>query len=244
MKKVKYSLFFIGFTFFISCAKDNNPSVENVIFSLNVPTSAPADGTTVVYATVQLNIDATTDKRGVVFKINTGQFVSNKDTTLTQGAVFTNGKLVATAAIITPVNGKNLIVTAQPNLPDVANNAYLLSKTISLSASIPSTVILAPSSTGINSNYQNEVAITATLANSSGSKVSTGSKVIFQDFLDSGLSANGTFRTPTDTTNVSSQVITNYSTGAYAAGTRITIKSTVVGTNPAVTGSTVLFINK
>jgi hypothetical protein len=227
------------------CNKANDNSLNNVIFNMQVdPKTSFADGTSIVNVSCELNADATGDRTGVLFKLNTGQFVSNKDTTLVQPAQYVNGHLIARAAILMPLTAANIIVTAQPNLPNVSNNSYIQKDTIILNKSVPATIKLSGSAPAISANYKSEITITGLLANSTGGKVSTGAKVVFEDFLPGGIPANGTFRMVNINSDMNSQVSGIYSIGNVTLGTKISIVCTVLndlGQKTSV-GDTLTFI--
>jgi len=199
----------------MSCSKKNDASLNNVIFNLNfTPTTAVADGTTIITVTCQLDTDATSDRRNILFTTNAGTFTSTpKDTSsLSQLAAFVNHQLIATVRLQVPQKAGTITITAQPDISQQINNNYILSKTLTIASSDPANLVLSSNVAGIGSEYANEALITGVLTNKYGGKVSLGNKVVFQDFYN-GSPANGNFRSTVDTTSANSQVITNYSIG-------------------------------
>lgn len=74
--KSKISILALLFSIGAGCSKvDNSTSVSDVIYNLRTDsTTILADGTSLVHVSVELDSMATTDRLGVLFKINTGNF--------------------------------------------------------------------------------------------------------------------------------------------------------------------------
>lgn len=231
-----------------NCSKKTPDPVKNVIFGLTADSiKAPADGTTIIHINCQLNGEATLDRSSILFKSNVGDFVGSNDTTLVQAAQFINNTLVASVALTVPQTPGILVITAQPSLPGVPYSTYIISDTITIYPSVPVTLQLVPSNSGINSSYGSEVTFTGTLYNVDTGKVSLNYRVKFEDFLDGETSAGGAYRATDSLSDTSSQVSTIYSTGAYALGTRIHIRCTLLdsaGNKTPIADSAYIYINK
>jgi hypothetical protein len=237
------------FSAFLSCNKDNNATDVNTIINrlTTDSTSILADGVSLVHITCYLDSNATPDRFGVLFKINTGTFVGSNDTTIVTQAQFIGKSLVATAVITAPQVPGSMIISAQPNLPNVQDNNYIQRDTIPIYPSIPDSISLTSSNSGINSNYGSEVTFTGTLFNQFGNKVSFGYKVEFGDSLIGSIPAFGNWRSIVDTVNSNSLVTAIYSTGSYTVGTPILISCTLLNSSGSPTdtiGITKIFINK
>jgi hypothetical protein len=233
MKRSLPLIFLLSLPLLLSnCSKKNDASINNVIFNLTFDKStAVADGTTIINVSCQLDTDATADRRNIKFTTSAGTFINSpKDTTsLSQLATFVNHQLIATVKLQVPQTAATITVTAQPDISQQINNNYVLTKTITISPSVPATLVLNSSLPAIGSGYGSESAITGTLTNSAGGKVSLGNTVTFQDFIN-GTPANGTFRSSVDTTSAASQVSTNYSIGSATSGSKIAIIGSVKNT--------------
>lgn len=247
-----------GFVIFLmtaACNKLNNStSVGNVIHSLKTDSSQTlADGTGLVHVSVILDSLATSDRSGVLFRLNTGNFAGTAaanaaDTTEVVQAQFVGNSLVASAVVQVPQTPGWLIISAQPNVTQMMNNNnYILKDSVRLLPSVPDSVYLTASSAGIASNYGSQVTLTGVLFNSLRGKVSLGYSVAFGDSLQGPVYAGGYWVSMVDTSNATSQVSGIYSIGPGSVGTPITITCTVLdstGKKTSVSGSTLIYINK
>ena len=208
------------------CKKPDNVTIDQVISGLTISNKAPnADGTTIVYISAQLNTKADADKRSIIFESSAGLFNKANDTLITQPATFVNGALVATVALKVPITAGEIYISAKPATATQYKD-FILKDSINAVRSIPATLMLTPSSFGIKSNYGNEVALTATLKNSLNNNVSTGTKVLFEDYYPGGQPVNGQFRALRDTTDATSTATAAFSFGAITGPTTFYIKCT------------------
>jgi hypothetical protein len=250
--KLLISLYFLSIV--AACSKLNNStSIGSVIYSLRVDSAtAPADGTSLIHVSVQLDSMATSDRLGVLFKINTGNFPGGPatavDTAEVVQAQFIGKSLVAKAVIQVPQLPGLLIISAQPSVPTVTDyNQYILLDTVKLLPSVPDTLILTTSSIGIASNYGSQVTITGSLYNSAKGKVSFGYKVSFADSLAGPAPAGGNWTSVVDTTNALSQVSAVYSFGPGSVGTPIYLTCSLMDSTGAKiqpVGKATIYINK
>jgi hypothetical protein len=253
--KNKLKIIFSFLLFSAACSKFNNSTdAGSVIYNLRSDsTSIIADGTSLLHFSVNLDSMATTDHLGVQFKINIGNFPGGPanavDTVELVQAQFIGKSLIATAVVQVPQTPGTLIISAQPNLPQIQNKVdYILKDTVQIVPSVPDTIILVGSNAGIASNYGSQVTFTGYLYNSALGKVSLGNKVLFADSLLTSVSANGYWTNVIDTSNASSQVSGIYSIGPGTTGTPIQITCTlldpVTGAKTSISGKTIIYINK
>lgn len=212
----------------ISCKKETI-ATDKLINSLLVsPKIVEANGTSIVSVTCQLNSDATSDKREVIFKTTAGQFVENKEQKIVKKAEFENEKLIVKTDILVPMQAGTLTITAEPNLPDIIED-YIATDSVSLIESVPVSIKVSNSSFFVwNNDLKSEVTITGTLFNSSGKKVSMGNNVIGEDYFENNMPVGGRFRETFLSSNSDSKVSTIYTPGNVPVGSNIFIKLTLL----------------
>jgi hypothetical protein len=206
------------------CKPDTLP-VGDVISNLKISNTSPlADGTTVLDISVQLNSRADADKRNVIFRSSGGQFLPNNDTSLTQKANFENGILISRVKFKVPASVSPITISA---FPETRSNQkdYMLTGTIMPAGSVPTSLTVTPSAPGVYTAYAGEVLITGTLKNGTHG-VTSGAKVVFEDYDLTGKSLNGRYRLLKTSSDASSTVSTYYSPGPVAVGTSFFIRCT------------------
>jgi hypothetical protein len=214
-------IIFLLFACFLlaACDKNNDPGLAEIFTDFGVgKKNALADGSTEIRAFCKLNPEATIDRRDVKFTISAGQFVSNKEKTVVQKCQFVNDELLAEVFFQVPLSGTSITVTAQPNIPDIKNNKYSKTETVTLDKSVPATLVLTANSNSIASNYEQEILLTATLRNSLNGKISSGYKVGFESS-----STSGKFRAISDQVNSDGVASAIYSAGAISIGQQLKI---------------------
>lgn len=175
-----------------SCTKDTD--INEVFSDFSVSTDqVSADGQSTVNVIAILSSNADSDRRNVIFKNTSGSFLPSLTETATVKAEYDNGKLTAKATLKVSTKPGNVIVSVKPEF-DSSVGEFILEKTIIAVQSNVASIHLEPSSYGIGSNYLTDVKVVGTLKNSSGKSVSSGQKVVFEDFLSDGTPANGKFR--------------------------------------------------
>ena len=236
---------FFSLLLFSSCRKEEIKTADLITSFTLSPRSVEADGTSIITMNCELNEDAAEDKRQVVFKTNTGQFVENKLKEITKKAEFEGGKLKITLQIVAPIQAGTLKVTAEPVLPN-SQIDYIASDSIIVTASVPKSIKVTANSFFVWSNYQSEVTITGTLFNQAGNKVSTGVNVLLEDYFPGGVPIGGRRREESLKSNSDSKVSVIYSPGGVPVGSDIWIKMTVLdalGNKTDIKDSVLLRVN-
>jgi uncharacterized repeat protein (TIGR01451 family) len=229
-----------------SSCKPDMVTIDKVISGLTISNRTPyADGTTIIYMSAQLNSNTDADKRNVIFEASAGSFVKANDTLITQPATFVNGSLIATVAFKVPVTAGKIHLSVRPATASQYAD-YIIKDTISAIPSYPATLMLVPSVFAVKADIGNEILLTATLRNSSNNYVSSGTKVLFQDYLPNGQPANGRYRALRDTTDATSTATAYYSLGNLSPGTTFYIKCTYLaqfGVITAIKDSCLITVN-
>lgn len=210
--------------------------ISNFIISNRTPM---ADGNTVVYLTVNLNNQADVGKTSVIFETNYGHFqtTANVDTLVTQQASYqADGSLLASIGLKIPATAGTFKVSVRPATTTNIQN-YILSDSFTSQPSVPAKITLTPSAFVVKANYGSEINLSAILKNSIGNNVSTGMKVVFQDFYANGLPVSGQFRALKDTTDITSSVSATYTPGAISPNQQITIRCSYVDKTGKITGT-------
>lgn len=205
-----------------------------------------ADGQSTVEVTVELDKNASSDRRSVVFSTSSGTFLPKDSVKATVKAEFFDGKLIATTKLRAPVRPGTITVTAKPEY-DIPSQDFILEGSLTATLSVPAQIRLNPSGFAITANFGSQVALTATLRNSDGKFVSAGYKVVFEDLLGAGGPAGGRFNHLKDVTTDSSVTAASYSAPKLPIGTDIMIKATVLdnaGAKTGITDSVILTINQ
>ncbi len=222
MKKI---FFLLSLLAIISC-RPENVTTDQVISAFKISNHSPlADGSTIVYLSVQLNGHADADKRSVIFETSSGHFVTSSsiDTVVTQAATFVNGALIATIGLKMPQHPTTIKLTATPAAIS-QQQTYVVKDSIVVAPSVPAKLVLTPSALSVKTGFKNTMLLTGTLTNASKGNVSTGAKVVFQDVLLNGQPVGGQYLTSRLTTDATSTVTTSYSPGYVAPTTQLYIK--------------------
>lgn len=224
MKVNKLIVGLMVFTVLNSCKKDI--SVDDVLYDFSLDKAEViADGNTSITLTVKLNNKASADRRTVIFSTSNGSFGEGVKKTVK--AEFTEGVLTAKASFKVSTTPGEITVSVQPEF-DARNQEFKLSRKVLSTASSARSVKIEPSSFGLASNFVTEVGLTAFIKNADGGFASAGQKVIFEDFLTSGMPANGRFRNIKAVTTDSSKVGAIYSAPLLPIGTNINIRCTLL----------------
>ncbi len=212
MKQFAFLLLIIIFS--ISCENEQDIEIGDVLIALNSDKeNIEADGSSTVRITCEINPNATIDRREVKFEISSGKFVGADGNYLIKKSEFIEGRLLAIIDVQAPMSGTEIKISAQPNLPDLKNNYYILNHTIALSKSTPSTLTLNSDASTVKTGYRKEVFITALFSNSTGKKVSLGNNADFKDVWEDGSPANGIFRILNKSSDIESTIKIAYSIG-------------------------------
>src|SRR5690606_27620802 len=223
---LKYYPFLFLISLITSCIPDAN--ISNVYSSIIVDKSELfADGKSTATITVELNSKTSQDRRNVIFTTNVGSFSNDFKKKTTIKASFVDGKLIAKATIIAPTILKKIIIKIEPEF-DSNLKEYFSTVEIDVKESEPAKIVLTPSNLGIEANFNSEVIVIGTLFNIESKSVSDGNRVIFEDILENGESANGLFRALSDTTVDSSRVSCIYGASNHPIGTKIKIRGTIL----------------
>lgn len=244
MKKF-YLLGIISLVLTGSC-KRNNVNPGDVISNLFISNRTPnADGNTVISISATLNNQADADKNSVIFTATSGQFITANDTIITQKAIYQSGNLTATVRLKMPLTEGKIIIKAYPATAS-PYFTFLLKDSINTQKVTPDQLVLTPSALGIASNFMSEISLSGTLYNQKKS-VSTGNKVIFEDYYSGGSPVGGRYRALRDTTDLTSTVSAGYSVGTLPVGTTFYIKCTWLdasGHKTSIKDSTLITVNK
>ncbi|MRG47449.1 hypothetical protein GFS24_20175 [Chitinophaga sp. SYP-B3965] len=224
--KLKYILPFL-LVLVAGCQKDL--LTTDFIRQLNVPDQdIPADGTTIITITAELNPDAIASARNVIFKTSKGSFIDGKDGAITKKAEFENEKLIARVQFKAPTSIGKIIIQAEIDMPEEKRD-YIVSDSITAIPSQPDKLQLFASAFGVMINFGNEITVSGTLENKEGGGVSSGNKILLEDFyVDNGTPVNGRFRDAKLSTSGTSQVSAIYSPGFIDIGKKIWIIGTVL----------------
>ena len=225
--KLKHIITFLLPLIFLGCIKskmDTAVVINDLTFSSPTIT---ADGSSQVTISVHIDNDADSNKRNVSFRASTGSFINGKDSSISQKAVFVNSNLTAQVTYQAPMKPGMIYFVIQPDLSSSFN--VTLTDSMMALRSEAAKVKLTISSFYILYGFLSEDTLTAKLTNSSGNSVSTGTKVIFDDYFPGGAQVNGRYREPMVSSNSSSQVSTIYSSGfAVAVNANIYVSVTVL----------------
>lgn len=207
--------------------KKSSLSTDAVMQNYTISThTVPADGSSPVALSVELDNNTDADKRNVLFSASSGSFTGGKDSSISVKAVFVDGKLKAKAYYIPPMQPGKIYLSIQPDLSTYSNLRIIDS--IDAVRSTPARVRLSVSSFSVLYGFLNEDTLTARLSNASGGNVSTGTRVIFYDTYLNGLPLNGHFRSVSGSSNASSQTSAIYTPGyAAPAGSSLWLKVSV-----------------
>lgn len=227
---------------FASCEDD--VETKDAIRGFNASaTEFPADGQSTVKLSAVLSDDSSADRRSVIFSTSSGTF-SNGTKSITVKAEFDNGQMVSKADLKSSTTPEQITVTVKPEF-DSPLEEFSLRRIITSTPSVPKTIRLTPSASGIASNHVTEVKLIGILKNDKQKFVSRGYKVRFDQEFSDGTTVNGYFRDMQDTTTDSSRVSTYYSAPLLPIGTLIKIRATVLdnGQPTPIKDSIVLTIN-
>lgn len=212
---------------FYGCKK-TPVTTEQIVKNLTVtPKNADADGTSVIDVSCELNSDATSDRKEILFKISSGMFAENKDQKIIKKAEFENGVLLVRTQIVVPQRAGKIIITAEPNNAELKQD-YILKDSVILLRSNAATIKAETDSFAVSSNFKSDVQITGVLLNGNGRKVSNGTRVLFEDFFAGGNPVSGRYRNVSASSNSDSKVFCTYSPGYVPVGSNIYIKITVL----------------
>lgn len=210
----------------ITCDKDVD--VNDVLYNLKIANKElTADGQSTTKITVNLSSRSSADRRNVIFSSTSGIFTSSSTSKYTTKAEFFNGTLTATATLRAPISPGKIGISVQPEF-DSPVKEFVVSDTIVALKSIPASIKLNSSASGIFGNFLSEVRLTGQLKNAQGNNVSKGSKVLFEDYLMDDSKANGRYRQLQTVSNDTSYVTGFYGAPAYPLGTNIKIRATVL----------------
>ncbi|MCX2451404.1 hypothetical protein OQX61_08985 [Pedobacter sp. PLR] len=215
---------------FNSCKKEKVISTD-LIRSLKVSaTEVPADGSSTLYVTAEINEDSDPDRRIVVFTSNNGSFGEKGDSTISQKAIFEGEKLISRVQFKAPISTGTITIKARV---DLSNEKRDFTKMVSVQAlsSIPDKLTLTASSFSVMVKYGNEISIIGQLVNNSNKFVSKGNKVIFSDSYEDGTPVNGFYRQLQLSSNASSNVSATYTPGEIGVGKRIWLKCHLLDEN-------------
>ncbi|RSK38993.1 hypothetical protein [Hymenobacter perfusus] len=211
------------------CEKD--VPVGDVLQAFTVsPRTLEADGQSTAEVSVKLPPETSADRRNVVFTAGKGLFSPAGTAKYTAKAEFINGELIAKATLRMPLQPGSVEVTAQLEY-DSPVQEYALKDVIEATPSVPASLVIEPNRFGLGTNFTGEVRLVGTLRNTQRRNVSTGNRVLFEDFLPSGTRANGRFRNNQLQSNDTSRVSTVYAASAYPLGTTIKVRGTVLDAN-------------
>lgn len=226
MMMKNYILIWIMALLLTACVK-NKVDTDKVITGLTLSShSIPADGATKITLTVKLNYEAEPGKRGVIFKVSSGNFANGANNTITVQADYDKDALTAKAVYIAPLSGKKIYFSIMPDIVD--KEKYTLYDSITVTPSVPFSIRINPSSFGLKSNFVSEDTVKAAIRNADGGLVSSNTTVVFEDVLSNHNPANGQFRSVSASSDASASVSAIYSIGTVPVGTIIYLKSTVL----------------
>ncbi len=245
--KTYYKIILAFIVLGIYSCKRENIIASTVINSLYISNHTPyADGTTIVKISVAIDSIADPTKSSVIFSTNAGTFLSTNDTIITQAATFQSGHLIANVSLRVPMTVGKIIIKAYPAVSS-PYFTFLLKDSIMLVRAVPDQIVLTPSALSIASNFGSEVSLTGALSFQM-KNVSTGDKVLFEDYYPGGAKLGGSFRAVKDTSDITSTVSAAYSIGAtLPAGTSFFLKCTYLdasGNRTNIKDSTLITVNK
>lgn len=110
-------------------------------------------------------------------------------------------------------------------------NGYEARKFITSKKSVPANLTLKVDKFSIKNNFSEVLNLTGKLLNNANKNVSTGSRVLFEDFLPDGTPAGGKFKDTIINSNSISTVNNTYSVGQIRANEKVTIIATVLDEN-------------
>lgn len=219
-------LFLTYLLLLFSCTKQKIITAD-VVSSLKMsPSTVPADGTSLISVTVFINKDADADKRKLVFETSAGMF-SNNTRTITLEALLENGQLVARTTIKAPSSPGIVVVTVQPEIRSSYND-FIVKDSVTATPSLPASIKVEASTFGVRTDYLGEAQITGTLKNANNNNVSTGVKILYEDYFPGGAPVNGRFRALQVVSDENSKVSTAYSPGHLTPGQNIYVRYTVL----------------
>ncbi len=228
-----------------SC-KDDEPiaTIDILELSIEGADKVVGDGTSSITAIAKLNSKAAVEKREVIFISNLGQF-DNGEKRITKMAERFKGELLAKVQLKMPSSPGELTLTAEVNLEDHIG-FYVDEEMLTIDSSIVSSIDVMADSFSVANNFEGEIKIEGRLKNSSGNGVSSGTKVVFEDFdLDKTTALEGVFSADTLLSDGQSTVMTRYTPGLTSDGKYIFIIATVLktdGTKSGIQDSVKIFI--
>jgi hypothetical protein len=223
------------FAILLAGCKPEQITVNNVVPSLTItPKTVMADGTTIIYVSATLNNLTDPDKLSVIFEASAGQFVKANDTLITQPATFINGLLTASVQLKVPLTTGTIHISARP-LVTSATGDYIRRDSVAVTESAPASLMLTPSASFLKQNSASEILLTATLKNSHGNPVSTGHKVLFEDYTTANVPVHGTYRAARLITDASSTAVASYAQSTVPALGTFYIKCTYLDASGAKT---------
>jgi hypothetical protein len=229
MKKNLSLLFMLTLCF--TCKKNEIP-ISDVITNLSVTKQTLlADGSSLDTITVNINNDASLNKRYVTFKITGANITGGSNGLFTAPASYENGVLTAHAVIVAPFKAGTIYISATPKLDSLDNRNFTLFDTIHVTPSLPDFIRIEPSGLGLKTKYENEITITGTVKNIYNNPVSIGTRVEFENHFENGNSSDGSFRQQMNKTDSLSKVSAVYSIYSAPVGSRIIITATVYDTD-------------
>jgi len=201
-----------------ACTKPKNLNPSGIILGDHISNRQPvADGTTTLDITVTIDAHADSAKRSIVFRASTGIFLPAKDTTITIQASYENKLLIARTKFQVPIISGMVHFYFYPQGKS-SQKDLILRDSLQVMPSVPASLVLTPSASAVKMVFGSEISLSALLQNSLKAKVSSGTKVLFEDIYPDGKPVGGIFRATRDTTDSTSTAVTNYSLGNVPAG--------------------------
>jgi len=212
---------------FLSACTRSHLGPNDVLFGLTFSSKSVAGDGTPITISVNLNGNADSTRRNILFSASDGSFINGKDSSISQKAVFVDQQLVAKVSYRPPLHPGIIYFTVRPDL-----NSYTdvsLTDSITVLSSAPAKIKVSSTSFSVRYGFLSEDTLTAKLSNADGGGVSMGTNVVFEDYYPSGDSAYGRYRQRLTSSNANSQVSTIYSPGfGVQVGRDIYLKVTVL----------------
>ena len=242
---MKYPILLLLAILILCCSKD--AKIDDILINFKISSKEVlADGKSTIPLSVELSKASSEDRRSVVFVASSGMFTESGSNRYAVKPAFENAVLVARANFRAPTSPGDIQLKVKPEYDDPLQE-YERIETIVAKPSLPSKLSLQTSSFGIASNHLNEVLLTGKLSNNNGGFVSTGYKVLFEDFLLNNSPANGQFRVLQSETADSSFVKTYYSAFAHSIATQFKIRAILLdsdGQKTSITDSIIITVNQ
>jgi hypothetical protein len=248
MKKyITYYTLLICSSLWVSCG-DENIETSKVI-TLKTPAYVIGDGTST--HTIRATLDPKTDKtlRKIIFRTTHGSFAEAPATEpkkVIVDAKMYNEELFAEVTWKVPASTGYVEISVEPGADDLGG-LYVVKNIVDVDTSAVSSIALNANAFSVFNNFNSEVTLTGVLTNEFNKGVSSGTKVLLEDYYASGEPVNGRFRNSQLSSNSGSLVSAIYSPGPIVPDQDIFLTATVLsqeGIKTSISSTIRLYVNK